>query len=1367
MFRLKIFALFFCLFVGLSTLLQAQQHVNFIHLSPMVDNKLILVSKTIQDAIGNIWMVKNGDIYLYDGYNYKFIPNHKIFPNTANYASIKDIILDETKNIWLVSDNGLLSKYDHLKGIFEDITKNLPSKNVAVITSKNNKLWIATKTGEIFCYSNSKLDSIANIPEIHTNLKTIADIEASDTNELFLSTNDGNIFRYSIVLKNIETLSAPFNNYPENLKLKIDSFNRLWIGTETKGIFLYDISNQRFIQDSFFKGNIQNIESELFLELYCDSNGYLWAGTDGGGLYKVNLKTGEVVLFTKQLNNEFSLSSNTILHINEDNHKNIWITPNYGDLNILPNADNNINYHEGSENNTPNRILSIYKSAKGILWAGTDGSGLTRITFNSDGSTNEKQFFNDFKTNKSFYIQSIAEDNNGNFWFGTYKNGLWYYDSKKDIFRPVEVVNFKNQKAYDVRTVYKDSKGRIWVGSNTCLNVYSDTSQLLASFENSTSGLKGTVVESILEQQNGNLWFGVSQGGLFKLNENNTNLFASNFIDRSMLNENLERIHSVKSMSEGSNNVLWLLNDIGKLLKYDTQKNTYTLFNETKSLSERSLAAVINAGNDNLWISSNNGLINFETKGNIIKIYYTTDGLQDNIFLSRSAFKDYKGILYFGGVKGLNYFYPQELDKKNSNPTLLINTIEVLNQPAEVILPEQINNVIGNLKSLQLKYNQSSFSFRFAALDNILHPNHYYAYRLKGFDDNWIYKHLERMATYTNIPAGTYTFEVKAGTKEDVWDIPTESITITIEQPFWNKPIAWVVYVFLFSIMLYGVRIWYILKKKLFLEKLNHKNENDLHKLKMNFFAKMSHEIQTPLTLILGPIEDMVTKAEKKGNLLLKQRLNIIAYNTKRLSKIAYELTLVRDKELDKLKLNVTKNNLDKNINDIAQSFKELARKKNIDFVINCPKNLFETWYDKDKIEHIIFNLLSNAFKFTPKEGNIQLTVAPINSKKMIKLTVTDSGPGVAKEELNTIFELFYQSKEGKKNKGTGIGLALTKELIDVHKGKIEVESSKVNGTLFTIIFPINEEAYTDVERIITDDEDDLAQYKIENETFDIENKVYEVDAFKKTVLIVEDTLDLQLFLKELLEKKYNIILAENGNEGYHYAKSNIPDLILSDIMMPELDGIAMCKKLQQDHITKHIPIILLTAKNSTNSKIAGLKSGAIEYINKPFNTNELLLKIQNILISKEHIISKYRQEVIAKPQVLLGKSQDEIFLENLVANINLRIENADFKMEELVAPLNMSYSSLYRKCQSITGCSLVDFVRLLRLKKAAILITKNGYTISETAFMTGFNDPKYFSKCFRKQFKKNPVDFKNEAQEKGIENYLAKHQVTAIFDKQ
>ena len=1358
MFKLKHYPIAFCFFIILNASLRAQHHVNFTNLSPSSDNRAINVSKTIQDAFGNIWMVQKGDLYIYNGYNYKLIDNKTIFPHSEQYQSIRDIIIDDLKNIWIISDGGLLTQYTNEKGIFEDLSPLLKNRKVSVITSRNKKLWLATKNGSIYVYANSKLDSITSLPERNGKSRDIADIALSQTDEVFISTGDGNVIMYSLRSKTMENLVAPFNNYPENLILSTDTYNRLWIGTETKGLFLYDINTKKFIQDSFFKGNTYNIKSELFLNLYCDSNNFLWAGTDGGGLYKVNLSTGEVFLFSKQSNSEFSLSSNTIIHINEDNHQNIWIVPNYGNLNILPNADNNINYHEGSENQTPTRILSILRSSDNVIWAGTDGAGLTRIIINLDGSTNEKQFFNDFSKNKGFYVQTIAEDNKGNIWIGTYKNGLWIYDPKTNDFRAAPVINIKNQKASDVRTIYKDKKGRIWVGANTCLNIYSDSLELLASFENNTNSLKGTIVESILETQNGTLWLGIYEGGLFQFSENFTHLAASTFLDFSILNDDLDRIKSIKSISEGTYNSLWLINDGGKLLKYDTKNNTFFSFENLKGISNRSLAAVINTGNDNLWISSNNGIVNFNTRDSIIKTYYITDGLQDNTFLTRSAFKDYKGMLYFGGAKGLNYFYPKDLHKKESHPILQINTIEVLNQPAEVLLPEQVSAGIANVKSLKLKYNQSSFSIRFAALDNILYPKHFYAYRLKGFDKDWIESHFERSATYTNIPAGNYTFEVKAGTRDDLWDIPTKSISIVIEQPFWNKPIAWILYLCIFSLLIYGVRRWYALKKNLFVERINRKNENELNKVKMNFFAKMSHEIQTPLTLILGPIDDMIRNADKNGNLLLKQRLNIIAYNTKRLSKIAYELTLVRNKELDKLRLMVTKSSLYKNVDDISQSFKELARRKNIDFTVICPQNLTDAWYDKEKIEHIIYNLLSNAFKFTPKEGHIVLTVAPVNSQKVIKLSVANSGSGIPKEELNTIFELFYQSSSGKKNKGTGIGLALTKELIDLHKGKIEVESSPLDGTTFTITFPIHEEAYTDAERITADYEDESTQILLENEIVPIEN--LDRNVLKKTILIVEDTLDLQIFLKELLQDYYNIILAENGNEGYHYAKSNIPDLILSDIMMPELDGIEMCKQLQEDGLTKHIPVILLTAKNSTHSKIEGLKSGAIEYINKPFNTNELLLKIQNILIAKDHIISKYRKEVISSPEVPIEKSQDEIFLENLVANINLRIEDADFKIDELAIPLNMSYSSMYRKCQFLTGKSLVDFVRLLRLKKAAILITKQGYTVSEAAFMSGFNDPKYFSKCFKKEFNKTPADFKKEAQKNGVDDYLAKHEV-------
>ncbi|WP_081997734.1 two-component regulator propeller domain-containing protein [Wocania ichthyoenteri] len=1350
---------FLGLFLCCSSFLFGQNHTNFNHISPILNNKLAWVSKTVQDPLGNIWILCGNGVLIYDGYNYKLIKNKTIFNEWKENDRIDNIITDYKKNIWVLTKSGLVSKYDIKNNSFENITA-LIKEPISKMCAKSNGVWLISNNSILYNYSNSEIKKIGSVFNQDAPLKSIMDIDLVTPNELFLSTINGKVYNYSLESKTLNEIIGPFTDYPGNLIFTTDKNNRLWIGTETYGLFVYDPINKEFIQDRLFSKERFNINKEMFLSLFCDSNGNIWGGTDGGGLYKINSKNGKIDLFTKHDSNEFSLGSNTILDISEDNHKNIWVSTNYGKLNVLPFKNNNIGYHSGSASKTPQRILTVFKSSKNVLWLGTDGSGLTKVT-NDKNSTfiKETQYFNNIALNKGFYVQSIAEDSKSNIWIGTYKNGLHFHNTNNNTFKKIDIINSKKQEATDIRTLFNDSEGRIWVGSNISINVYSKNLELLASFENNKHGLEGSILESIVEDKNGIIWLGIYQGGFFKLNENIDNFKNSTFIKQSYFNDNNhDEVSSVKYMSVGKGNELWLINSNGELLKFDTINKTYSTFEHIESINAVNIAAVIVDGN-NLWLSSSNGVVCLDIENSVAKTYYSIDGLQDDVFLSRSAFKDKQGVLYFGGIKGVNYFNPKGLKKKESYAKLYINDIEILNQPIDSLIPSAINTGTYNIESLKLKNNQSSFSFRFSAIDNILNPKYYYAYRLKGFDKDWITSHSERMATYTNIPAGKYTFEVKAGSKQNSWDIPAKRINIEIEQPLWNKPIAYILYFFIIILLVYGMKRWYLLRKKLFLEKVSHKKENEIHEAKMNFFAKMSHEIQTPITLILGPLNDMLTRSEQNGNLLLKQRLNIIFNNAQRLSKIAKELTLVRNKELNTLKLFVTKNSLCNDIESISLSFKELARNKKIDFVINCPNSMNYTWYDKEKVEHILYNLLSNAFKFTPKNGFIQLNVVPTNSKKRVKISVTDSGPGIPKKELNDIFELFYQSNIGKKNKGSGIGLNLTKELVDLHKGKIQVDSIQNEGTTFTVNIPITENAYHESERITTSnfEESNIITHTDNNDNL-LEND--NINISKKTILIVEDNYNLQAFLKELLINQYNILLSENGEEGYHYAKTYYPDLILSDIMMPKVDGIEMCHKLQGNQLTKHIPVILLTAKNSTNSKIDGLKSGAIEYINKPFNTNELLLKVKNIIQSKEHIISKYRKEIISRPNVGVEKSQDELFLENLVAEINLRLDQANFKMEELADSLNMSYSALYRKCQSLTGHSLVDYVRIIRLKKAAVFITQHGYSISETAFMTGFNDPKYFSKCFKRYFKKTPKDFKKStAITDNLEEYLSRIQ--------
>ena len=1354
--RLETLFLIF-LFTLFSIITKAQEHSSFIQLSPKKSGKLLHIINTVQDRQGYIWMAHSSGVAKYDGNTYFYLDLDGVFENLDPKAEIIEIKKDYQENIWLLTNTGRVAIHDNTGNFNElDFAKINSIKRIYPI---KNSVILSSNSGEIhfFSYKENFIKRDTSITNIISSSSEINSIVEDRNKDLFIGTSKGEIFQYSMPNKKITEIIGPFENGLVYPILTIDFKNRLWIGTETFGVFVYDIQTKKFIRDKLFKAPFDNIKSEIIKSLFCDSSGYIWAGTDGSGLFRID-PSGFIQLFTHHKNSRFSLNSNTIMHINEDAHKNIYALSNYGEVNILPLSSNNIIYYEGSNDNTPTKTLSIYKSNNGDLWLGTDGFGITKINSNQDGTTSINQYLTE--NGKGYYVQSIEEDDRANIWIGTYKHGLWYHNTKNKSFKRIQIINSKLQHVTDVRKIFKDKKNRIWIASNLGLFVYTSSLKLLATFENNTTGLTGSIGESFLQDKNGKIWIGYFRGGLFQFNENELQFENSSFTNISYTNENSSDVETlgVKWITEDSLSNLWILNFRGNLYKYNYLTKSHSSFKNYKSFERIHLRSLQLEDNNNLWMGSNKGIIHFNIKDSVTINYGSGDGLQDDLFLRRSSFKDKEGMLYFGGINGVNSFNPKNLLKKESTPTLHFNSLEILNQPARYIIPDQINSDIIDIQHITLNPDQSSFSFRFSAFDNILHPNYQYEYRLHGFNNGWIAADREQLATYTNIPSGQFTFEVRAGTKKGVWNIPVKKMDITIKQPLWNQPLAYLGYLFIFIFMSLWIKRGYSLKKKLLTQNINSKKEKELHDIKMIFFAKMSHEIQTPLTLISTPIDEMLAKSEGSGNLLHEQRLQIISNNVKRLSRIVFELTTVRNKEFEKIRLKVTKNNLSEDLNKIAISFKEQARLKKIDFSINCPKNLSEIWYDKDKFEHVIYNLLSNAFKFTPKEGNIQLIVVPINNKNSIKIAISDSGPGIAKEEMENIFTLFYQSKAGKEIGGTGIGLALTKELIDLHRGKIHVNSSPNDGTEFTFVIPIAKDAYLEEECIAPPNKIKIKDPKIDQTTI-------QTPTIKKnrTILVVEDNIELQLFLQDLLSPIYNVILTENGEEGFQNAKTHLPDLILSDVIMPKIDGIEMTKLLRENQLTKHIPIVLLTAKNSTNTRISGLESGAIELINKPFNSSELLLKINNIISSKEHIIAKYKKEIISKPVIEISKSPDDIFTENLYKAINSNIENSNFKIEELADILNISYSVLYRKCLSVTGKSLVDLIRLQRLNKAAIIIAKYGYNVSEVAFMTGFNDPKYFSKCFKKVFGKNPNTFKKEALEIGSKTYLEKFNLNTL----
>jgi ligand-binding sensor domain-containing protein len=618
----------------------SQNNINFKHIIPKIKNSNFSINQTIQDSLGNIWITYSDGVLKYNGYEYQLIAKEEMFINIHENDKINLIQTDDNKNIWVSSINGLLTKYDSKEGKFEDIFKDF-KEPIEIFQSKENNLWFVTKTGQLYKRTDHKTEMVVTIPNINGSDNKVQSIEISN-NQVYISTSKGKIYSYSNNTKSLNELIGTYTGYPGPIELQTDNYNKLWIGTEAFGLLIYDINQDSFIQEKFFKEQITKFNKDLFISFFLDSNNYIWAGTDGDGLYKINSKTGETTIFQKDVMNNSSLSSNTIIDINEDNHKNIWVVTNYGVLDILPETNTNLKYHNGYVTPGLTRTLSIYKSDTGTLWIGTDGIGLTQF----DTKNNQtKSFLNG--NNNGFYVQSITEDIKKNIWFGTYKNGLWHYNIKRNTFKKIPIINDKKQTATDVRTVFRDSKNRIWVGSNVSLNIYNSNQDLITSFNpQKKSGLKGALLENITEDDNQNIWLGVKDGGLFKFNENENDIKNSTFTNYK--SNFKEIITGIRSMSFGKQNELWLISNMGNLFLFNTTNKTFKNYNNIKSLNTNSLRAVVSQDPKNLWISSSNGIHHFNLETQNIITFYTTDGFQNNNYRAGNSFKDKDGLLYFG-----------------------------------------------------------------------------------------------------------------------------------------------------------------------------------------------------------------------------------------------------------------------------------------------------------------------------------------------------------------------------------------------------------------------------------------------------------------------------------------------------------------------------------------------------------------------------------------------------------------------------------------------------------------------------------------------------------------------------------------------
>lgn len=1340
------------LFLGLS-ISQAQDQSNFFHL----DKSFHFTSQIETDSLGYIWISTHEELYKYDGYGYQLLSFKEIFGK--NFINKSNVVFhkDQKGFFWIGTLGGDLARIGTGQEyrIFNNLSKDNKFPGITSISSYEDKVAFATNQGAVFLYDYLKdeIEQLTVIPQYNESYKIIQSSVFTDNNNLWVSTAASKIYHFIIDKKELKELKAPFEkNVVDMSYLASKNPQTLWLTTEYQGLFKYDIKNKSFKHYPFeVDGGSQ---TPMYRSIFIDRAGIIWLGTDGDGLFQLDPETEKLITFPHQKNNQYSISSNTIRNINEDNYGNIWAVQKWGLVDILPDYRKRQEYYSGASDGTPTTIISALLGSDGSLYLGTNGNGLTVVKPN--GQTHSYNFN---QTAPYFfqgrYAQSLTEGPDKNIWIGTYQNGLFLFNPKTGEFKNNTPQFSNGNKTLDFRTVFTDSKKRVWASSNNGLLVYDSPSKRKALFEfGGPSGLIGNISDCIYETPNKEIWLTTYDGGLYRFKENTQNFSKSSFESIPYYDqENSISLNTrVSSLAYGEQN-LWLRTLSGYLIKLDTKTLEYESFFSHEDLKEISISAVEVDENGTLWLSAEEGIYSFDYEKDVLTSYDLSDGLKNMKYARRSIYKAPSGKLFFSGSLGVNAFFPTKLRKLEDQPKLFIKSVEVLNKPAQQIIPEQLQGGIENIQELELKADQSSFSFEFGAIGNVISPDYQYEYRLIGFNENWISSQGIRQASYTNIPAGDYIFEVKAITSAENFNIPIKSIGISIAPYWWNSTIAYIIYFLLIIIVLIGVYFWINLKNKIIRDEWVYNQEKELYALKMNFFAKMSHEIQTPLTLILAPLKDMVKRASKNGNKLLVQRLTLIQNNAERLARISDDLMTVRDKELKKLKLFIQKKDVFESLNKIALSFKDQATFKEIDFHILIPSQEDHIWFDAKKIEHIFYNLLSNAFKFTSRGGEISFIAELIPNEEKLKVTISDTGSGISSEDLAKIFDIYYQSQSGKKEKGMGIGLALTKELVELHHGEIKAKSELGIGTTITVTIPTNESIYVNDEKIIETEKPDIFIEPSDNgdeltNSGDILEPVKSNSSnrSKSKILVVEDNVEMQIFLKEFFQDEYEIELADNGKIALEVLTKFKPDVIISDLMMPVMDGIEMSKKIAKRKALAHIPIILLTAKNNTESRILGLSNGAIFYIQKPFNPTELSLRVNNLLEHQKKTYSRIKSSVASDPDMGKIKTKNDEFIVRLIYELNKEIENADFKLEDLTKSMNMSYSVIFRKCQEITGQSLLEFFRKLKLKRAASLIIVNGYRISEAAYLVGYNDSKYFSKCFKEEFGKTPTEVRREA---------------------
>ena len=1323
------FCVLVCFFITIFCQAQSvEEHYYFKNLSIRNGLSQNTVNAILQDRKGFMWLGTKDGLNRYDGLSFRKFKHDAANPRSIGNSFITSLYEDFNGNIWVGTDAGVYIYYPE-KEAFEEfdcqsLEKTRIERSVSMIAGdKQGRVWIAVEAQGMFCY-DTRQKLLRNYPlsEISSNIKCFT-FDSGGT--LWLGFYGDGLYYSKDNLATVHPYGSPEDGKREFeggviTKIVQGNYNCLYIGSVKEGVSELNLTS----------GQVRNLlaidesgESIFCRDLLPYSDNELWIGTESG-IYIYNLRTAQFIHLRASLYDSYSLSDNAIYALYKDREEGLWIGSYFGGVDYYPRQYTYFaKYYPKNIANSLHgkRVREFCRADDGTLWIGTEDGGLNHF----NPKTKEFHFF---EPSAGFTnIHGLCMDGS-HLWVGTFSKGLRVIDTRTGVVLRTYTEGHTPHSLNDnsIFSICRTSAGEIYLGTLFGLLRYNRTQD---NFDRIPE-LNGKFVYDIKEDSYGNLWLATYANGAYCYDVS-VRRWKNYVFDAE--DEKSLPYDKVLSIFEDSYRQIWLTTQGGGFCLFHPDTETFTRYGLKDGLPNDVVYQIVEDDDRFLWLTTNNGLVRFDPKTMEMKVFSTANGLPTNQFNYRSGFKDEAGNIYLGSINGFVAFDPRTFAENRQVPAVAITDFLLFNKEVPVGETDSpLKSSITFSDKVVLTADQNSFSFRIAALSYQAPRMNKLMYKLEGFDEGWLTIGESPLVTYSNLGYGDYVFKVKASNSDGVWNEQETSLHLSILPPFYLSGWAYCFYVLFFMGCLVCVIFYFkrrnYRKQHRQMEMLEQEKEREVYHAKIDFFTNVAHEIRTPLTLIKGPLENIILKKEVDSE--TKEDLYIMKQNTERLLNLTNQLLDFRKTETRGFRLNFTECDVVAVLRETYLRFTSLAKQKGLDFILELPQECFMADVNQEALTKIISNLLNNGVKY----ASTYLRISLETDEKVFHIRTFNDGemiPDTMKEE---IFKPFVRlDKEDEVTTGTGIGLALSRSLAELHQGSLMMEKGE-EVNCFCLTLPVNQDS------TITLSAENVSQ--VEENSCGWEQEETDTKEKKPMILVVEDNPDMLAFIRKQLTTEYSVLTAMNGIEALAVLDNHYVNLVVSDVMMPQMDGFELCKTIKSDLSYSHIPVVLLTAKTNIQSKIEGLELGADAYIEKPFSVEYLLANISSLIHNREKLRQTFAKSPFVAANTMALTKADEEFIWKLNDIIQANLHNPEFSMEDMADALKMSRSSFYRKIKGVLDLSPNEYLRLERLKQAAQLLKEGKSRVNEICYTVGFNSPSYFSKCFLKQFGVLPKDF-------------------------